>query len=98
MMKRVSLILLFAMAAPAWSANFDTDKYCKEVSRFAGGSYQIEQGCRSGEIKAQQQLSAETIPPEIEKYCAEVAEFGGGSYQIMKGCVTNESRAKSNLK
>lgn len=94
-MKALALIFLAPMAV--WGQEFDIEKHCRDVSQFAGGSYQIEQGCRNNERKAKEQLGVEPIPPEIKKHCAEVAEFAGGSYQIMAGCVKNEIKAKANL-
>lgn len=90
-------MILAVMASAAQSQSFDIDKHCKEVATMAGGSYQIEQGCRNNERKAQAQIESESIPPEIKKHCQEVAEFAGGSYQIMLGCSKNEIKAKNNL-
>lgn len=95
-MKALALIFLAPMAV--WGQGFDIEKHCKEVASFAGGSYQIEQGCRNNERKAQAQIDSESIPPEIKAHCQEVAEFAGGSYQIMMGCIKNEIKAKANLR
>lgn len=80
-MKALLLFLLTPMAV--WGQSFDIEKHCKDVASFAGGSYQIEQGCRNNERKAQAQMDSETIPAEIKAHCTEVAEFAGGSYQII---------------
>jgi len=79
------------------NTQFDTDAYCKSISKAIGGSYQIEATCREQEKAAREALSSQTVAPEVLSYCHSVGDAIGGSYQIMKTCVDQELAAKAKL-
>lgn len=86
------------LAAPAaLAANYDTKAYCERVGQMAGGSYAIENSCKSNEERARSGLANRTLEPAIDRYCDRVGETAGGSYAIKQSCAINEEAAKKKL-
>lgn len=96
-MNVILILILMLLVNPVWSANFDIEAYCKQVSKAVGGSYQIEQTCRDQQREAQANLAGMSIPSEIKNHCEQVGNVVGGSYKIMETCVEQEIKAKANL-
>jgi hypothetical protein len=85
---------------PKPSANtsaYNTDEYCQQIGKAAGGSYQIEAACHQQEREAEVEIRSRTVAPEIERYCEKIGMAAGGSYQIMRACIDQEEAAKKSL-
>ncbi|QEI06184.1 hypothetical protein FXN63_10310 [Pigmentiphaga aceris] len=76
---------------------YDIRTYCKSVSNAVGGSYQIEEMCRTMEQTSRDNLGRVVLPERIEKYCEDVGKAVGGSYQIKESCAKQELQARSRL-
>jgi len=60
-----------------------------------GGSFVIEQGCRTQESAALSGLkSRAAIDPEILQNCIEMTNVAGASYVLLSGCIDQEKSAK----
>ncbi len=85
---------------PKPSANtstYNTDEYCQQIGKAAGGSYQIEAACHKMEREAEAEIRSRTVAPEIERYCEKIGMAAGGSYQIKSACIDQEEAAKKSL-
>lgn len=89
----------FALTAEAAAGlpAFNVEAYCADVAATVGGSYVIEEGCRTQEAQAIAALRTMEIEPRILRHCTDVAQTIGGSYMILHGCVQQELRAKQRL-
>ena len=81
----------------SWSAEFDINKHCEEVSQAVGGSYRILKGCLQREQEAKAKVETIQVEERILKHCADVGAAVGGSYRIMEGCIQRELEAKHAL-
>lgn len=96
-MKTIILCLVCVISTATFAHSFDIKAHCREVSEFAGGSYQIEESCRQMENESKKNIAKMSVPARIMKHCTEVAEYAGGSYQILESCIKMEQEAKSRL-
>ncbi|MCK5604140.1 hypothetical protein KAR91_19790 [Candidatus Pacearchaeota archaeon] len=96
MKKAITLFGCFMLSCST-SFAYDINSYCAEVAKVAGGSYQIEETCRSQERQAKQNINRMSVPSRVEKYCKEIGQVAGGSYQIMETCIKQELGAKSRM-
>lgn len=76
---------------------FDTIAYCTRVKAAAGGSYQMEKGCRESERDARGKIENSIVPQDVMNYCRNVGETAGGSYLMMSGCIEQELAAKASM-
>lgn len=96
-MRGVGLLLALASVS-VFAADFDVNRYCREVSEVAGGSYQIEKSCRSQETRSRERVASASVPARVMAYCDEVATVVGGSYQILESCIKQELAAKAGMR